>query len=67
MRLCEGTKAGDRGAPSPCFKGSRPVRFDERTLLKKGMDDLELNPFALPVDDPHLPELPLLAFEKIVF
>ena len=67
MRRCEETETGDRGAPSPCLKGGQPIRFDKGTLFKKGMDDPELNPFAFPMDDPHLSEPPLLAFEEIVF
>ncbi len=67
MRRCEGTKTGNCGTPSPCLKGGQPIGFDKGTLLKEGMDDPELNPFTLPVDDPHLPEPPLLAFEEIVF
>jgi|WetSurMetagenome_2_1015567.scaffolds.fasta_scaffold1464512_1 hypothetical protein len=67
MRRCEGAKAGDRGAPSPCLKGSYPIGFDKGTLFKKGVDDSELKTFALPVDDPHLSESPLLTFKEIVF
>ena len=66
-RCCEETETGNRGSPSPCLKGSQPIGFDEGTPLKKGMDDPELNPFTLPVDDPYLPEPFLLALEEIIF
>ena len=67
MRRCEEAESDDRGAPSPRLKGSQSIGFDEGTLFKKGMDDPELNPLTLPVDDPHFLEPFLLAFKEVVF
>ena len=67
MRRFWEMETDDCGAPSPCLKGSQPIGFDKRALSKEGVDDPELNPLTLPVDDPHLSEPPLLAFEEIVF